>query len=349
MTPWRNGSGAPRSGRDARPRARGGETIRARQAHDLLRRRARRRQDVRDARGRAGRGRGPEARRRGRHRRDARPLRHGRRLLIGSRAHARGEGSSTAASSWRSSTSTPRWRAKPQLILVDELAHTNAPGSRHPKRWQDVEELLDAGIDVFTTLNVQHLESLNDVVAQITGVVVRETVPDAVFDKAYEVRAHRPAGRRAARAAARGQGLHPAAGGARRRELLPGGQPHRAARARAPPDRRAGRREDARLQGRRTASRSRGTPASASSSCVSSEPALRAPRARARGAWRPASTPSWSAVYVETPASLRMSTADRERLPQNMRLVESLGGEAVTLRGGGRRGGDRARTRASAT
>ena len=61
---------------------------------------------------------------------------------------------------------------------MDELAHTNAPGSRHPKRWQDVEELLEAGIDVYTTLNVQHIESLNDVVAQITGVIVRETVPD---------------------------------------------------------------------------------------------------------------------------------------------------------------------------
>ena len=76
----------------------------------------------------------------------------------------------------------------PQVVLVDELAHTNAPGGRHIKRWQDVEEVIEAGIDVFTTLNVQHLESLNDVVAQITGVVVRETVPDAVFDKAYEVR-----------------------------------------------------------------------------------------------------------------------------------------------------------------
>lgn len=73
---------------------------------------------------------------------------------------------------------------KPQLILVDEFAHTNAPGSRHPKRWQDVEELLGAGIDVYTTLNVQHLESLNDVVARITGITVKETVPDAMFDKA---------------------------------------------------------------------------------------------------------------------------------------------------------------------
>ncbi len=76
---------------------------------------------------------------------------------------------------------------KPQLILLDELAHTNAPGSRHPKRWQDVEELLDAGINVYTTINVQHLESLNDVVARITGVWVKETVPDAIFDKADEI------------------------------------------------------------------------------------------------------------------------------------------------------------------
>src|SRR5512133_3510576 len=76
---------------------------------------------------------------------------------------------------------------KPKLLLVDELAHTNAPGSRHPKRWQDVEELLGAGIDVFSTMNVQHLESLNDVVAQITRVQVRETVPDQVIDRADAV------------------------------------------------------------------------------------------------------------------------------------------------------------------
>lgn len=75
----------------------------------------------------------------------------------------------------------------PQLILMDEFAHSNVPGSRHSKRWQDVEELLAAGIDVYTTLNVQHLESLNDVVGQITGIVVRETLPDHVFDQAEEV------------------------------------------------------------------------------------------------------------------------------------------------------------------
>lgn len=75
----------------------------------------------------------------------------------------------------------------PELVLVDELAHSNVPGSRHAKRWQDVEELLDAGIDVFTTVNVQHLESLNDVVGGITGIRVGETVPDTVFDEANEV------------------------------------------------------------------------------------------------------------------------------------------------------------------
>ena len=75
----------------------------------------------------------------------------------------------------------------PALILMDELAHSNAPGSRHPKRWQDVDELLDAGIDVFTTVNVQHLESLNDVVGGVTGIQVRETVPDPIFDAADEI------------------------------------------------------------------------------------------------------------------------------------------------------------------
>jgi two-component system sensor histidine kinase KdpD len=76
---------------------------------------------------------------------------------------------------------------RPKLLLVDEYAHTNVPGSRHPKRWQDIDELLAAGIDVWTTLNIQHLESLNDVIQKISKVRVRETVPDTVFDKADEV------------------------------------------------------------------------------------------------------------------------------------------------------------------
>ncbi len=76
---------------------------------------------------------------------------------------------------------------RPRLVLVDELAHTNAPGSRHPKRYMDVEELLSAGIDVYTTLNIQHVESLNDVVAQITRIRVRETIPDSVIERADHV------------------------------------------------------------------------------------------------------------------------------------------------------------------
>lgn len=78
-------------------------------------------------------------------------------------------------------------KSKPQLVLVDELAHSNVPGSRHLKRWQDVVELLDNGINVYTTLNVQHIESLKDVVEKITGITIRETVPDLVIDKAASI------------------------------------------------------------------------------------------------------------------------------------------------------------------
>lgn len=78
-------------------------------------------------------------------------------------------------------------KRKPSIMLVDELAHANAHGCRHPKRWQDIEELLDAGIDIYTTLNVQHLESLNDDIGQISGIRVWETVPDTVFEEAAEV------------------------------------------------------------------------------------------------------------------------------------------------------------------
>ncbi|OTG67624.1 sensor histidine kinase [Acinetobacter silvestris] len=77
---------------------------------------------------------------------------------------------------------------KPDIVLVDEFAHSNMPGSRHEKRWQDINELLDAGIDVFTTMNIQHLESLNDVIYQITGIRVKETVPDRVFDRIRDIR-----------------------------------------------------------------------------------------------------------------------------------------------------------------
>ena len=111
-------------------------------------------------------------------------------------------------------------KRRPGLILVDELAHTNLPGSRHPKRYQDVEELLDAGIDVYTTVNIQHIESLNDVVAQITRVRVREIVPDAVLDRAERYRACRPHARRSHPAPEGRQGLRSQAGRASAQELI---------------------------------------------------------------------------------------------------------------------------------
>ena len=92
-----------------------------------------------------------------------------------------------AARCWRSSTSTRRSRDGPRLSSSTSSRTPTSQGSRHPKRWQDIDELLAAGIDVFTTLNVQHIESLNDVVGGITGITVRETVPDFFFDRADEV------------------------------------------------------------------------------------------------------------------------------------------------------------------
>ncbi len=122
-----------------------------------------------------------------RHRRgrrgDPRPARRPRRCSTASRP-ARAQRLEYGASRSRRWTSTPSSPAARRSSLVDELAHTNAPGSRHPKRYLDVEELLNRGIDVYTTVNIQHIESLNDVVAQITHVRVRETVPDSVFDRA---------------------------------------------------------------------------------------------------------------------------------------------------------------------
>jgi two-component system sensor histidine kinase KdpD len=222
-------------------------------------------------------------------------------------------------------------KRRPDVILVDELAHTNAPGSRHPKRWQDVEELLDAGIDVFTTLNVQHLESLNDVVAQITGVVVRETIPDAVFDKAYEVRVvDLPVDQLL--------------------ERLHEGKvyvPHQAARAvenffkegnlialRELALRRTAERVDAKMRGYKAAHGIDQTWHTGERVlvCVSTSPhsasLIRAARRMATSLHA-----ELIALYVETPAALRIMDADRERLAQNMRLAESLGGEAVVLRG----------------
>ena len=167
---------------------------------------------------------------------------HGRR---GDRRPARGPGdaprssrSSTAASRFASSISTPPSPGTPTLLLVDELAHTNAPGLRHPKRWQDVEELLDAGINVYTTLNVQHLESLNDVIREITGDPGARDRARQRLRRGRFGGGGRPASRRAARAAAPGQGLRARPGRAGHGELLQRPQPGRPARDHPPPHRR---------------------------------------------------------------------------------------------------------------
>jgi two-component system sensor histidine kinase KdpD len=220
---------------------------------------------------------------------------------------------------------------KPGLILMDELAHTNAEGSRHAKRWQDVEELLDAGIDVYTTLNVQHIESLNDVVAQVTGVVVRETVPDRVLEEATEVRLI---------------DLPPD----ELLERMTEGKvyvPEKAERAvenffrkgnlialRELALRSTAERVDEQMRTYRTAHGIKGVWATAERVlvCVSPSPSsarlVRAARRMAASLHAPC-----IATYVETPAALRMSDADRHRLAENLRLAEQLGAEAVTLKG----------------
>ncbi|HEY1012953.1 MAG TPA: universal stress protein, partial [Herpetosiphonaceae bacterium] len=220
---------------------------------------------------------------------------------------------------------------RPALLLVDELAHTNAPGARHAKRWQDIEELLEAGINVYTTVNVQHLESLNDVVAQITGVVVRETVPDAVLDHADEVELI---------------DLPPEELRQRLREgkIYGADQAERAAShffrqgnliaLRELVLRRTADRVDAQMQ---RYMRDHAIPTTWPTHerllvCVGASPfAARLVRATGRMAARLRA--EWIVAYVETPAHARLSDADRERVIQSLRLAEKLGAQTVTLSG----------------
>jgi two-component system sensor histidine kinase KdpD len=222
-------------------------------------------------------------------------------------------------------------KRRPQVVLIDELAHTNAPGSRHPKRWQDVEEILDAGIDVFTTLNVQHLESLNDVVAQITHVVVRETVPDSVFDKSYEVRVvDLPVDEllerlREGKVYVPQQAAHAASNFFKEGNLIA---------LRELALRRTAERVEAKMRGYKAAHGIEETWHTSERVLVCVSPSPHSARL-VRAARRMATSLHAELVglYVETPAALRMSSAARERLAQNMRLVEALGGEPVVLRG----------------
>ena len=219
---------------------------------------------------------------------------------------------------------------KPQLLLVDELAHTNAPGSRHLKRWQDVGELLDAGIDVFTTLNVQHLESLNDVVAQITGVIVRETVPDAVFDTAYEVRVIDLPVDELLERLREGKVYVPDQAVLATQSFFKEGN---LIALRELALRRTAERVDAKMRGYKAAHGIEESWHAGERVLVCVSPSPHSARL-VRAARRMATSVHAELVglYVETPAALRMSTVERERVAQNMRLVESLGGEPVTLR-----------------
>jgi two-component system sensor histidine kinase KdpD len=221
-------------------------------------------------------------------------------------------------------------KRKPALILVDELAHTNAPGSLHAKRWQDVEDLLEAGIDVFTTLNVQHLESLNDVVAQITGVIVRETIPDSVFDKADEVRlVDLPAEELLERLRDGKIYVPPQAERAKQNFFKEGNL----IALRELALRRTAERVDAQMRGYKLAHGIEPTWHASERILVCVSPSPHSARL-VRAAKRMATSVHGELVglYVETASSLRMTNAARDRLAQNMRLVEQLGGEAVTVR-----------------
>ena len=302
----------------------------ARQAEGLLRHGGGRRQDVRHARG------GPHARGRGAGRRwSATPSRTSapetEALLLGMEIlpYKVVEYRNAKLKEFDLDAALAR---KPALVCVDELAHTNAPGMRHPKRWQDVVELLDAGINVYTTLNVQHLESVNDIVERITGV---QRPRDAAGLGARAGRRGRAGGHRAggtARAVPRGKGLPPGPGRAGGQALLHQGQPDRAARAGAADDGPARRRADAGFPPRGRGARAVAGDASA---CSSASAPARCPRgwcARPSD-WRRGCGPSGSPRTSRRRGSARLSDADRRRVEQTLRLAEQLGARTVTLRG----------------
>ncbi len=220
---------------------------------------------------------------------------------------------------------------KPAVLLLDELAHTNAPGMQHPKRYQDVQELLEAGIEVHTTLNVQHVESLNDVVAQITQVRVRETVPDAILDRADEIElVDLPPDEllqrlREGKVYLREQAARAVDHFFQRGNLLA---------LRELALRRTADRVDAEMQAYRLEHDIHGTWAAGERIlvCVSPSPAS-ARLARAARRMAAGLRAQWTAAYVEPIALAPLSEADRTRLDAHLQLVESLGGEVVRLTG----------------
>ncbi|MGM9940618.1 MAG: DUF4118 domain-containing protein [Bulleidia sp.] len=216
-------------------------------------------------------------------------------------------------------------KRKPQLVLVDEFAHTNAQGSRHRKRYQDVEELLKAGIDVYTTVNVQHIESLCDIVAGITGIVVRERIPDRVFDMADEVKLI---------------DIEPDVLIQRLKEgrIYSGEQAGRAMENFFTPDRLTALRE---IALRRTADRVNQFNEKSGRKYVTEEkilvgisPSPSNPKIiRAAARMAKAFGGTMIGLYVETPAAKHMNIQDLRRLHENMHLAEQLGARIETSAG----------------
>ena len=223
---------------------------------------------------------------------------------------------------------------RPQLALVDELAHTNAPGGRHPKRCLDVEELLSNGIDVYTTLNIQHIDSLNDVVAQITGVRVRETVPDSILDRADAIELVDITPDDLIQRLKEGKVYVPKQA---ERALEHFFSPANLTALRELALRRTAERVDEQLLAEMQA-RAISGPWPAGERllvCISEDP-------RAAGLVRFTKRladrlhAAWTALYVETKRSLQLNEDERDRIADTLRLAQALGGEAVTIPGGDR-------------
>jgi len=224
---------------------------------------------------------------------------------------------------------------RPQIALVDELAHTNAPGSRHPKRYLDVAELLSHGIDVYTAVNIQHIESLNDVVAQITHVRVRETVPDSVFDGADAIELIDLTPDDLIQRLREGKVYVPKQA---ERALDHYFSPGNLTALRELALRRTAERVDEQLLTHMQANAIAGPWAAGERIlvCISEDP-------RAAGLVRTTKRLAdrlhapWTAVSIETRRSLQLTEAQRDRLADTLRLAEALGGEALTIPGAGRR------------
>src|SRR6202048_2926812 len=219
----------------------------------------------------------------------------------------------------------------PQIALVDELAHTNAPGSRHPKRYLDVAELLTHGIDVYTAVNIQHIESLNDVVAQITHVRVRETVPDSVFDRADAIELIDLTPDDLIQRLKEGKVYVPKQA---ERALEHYFSPGNLTALRELALRRPAGRVDEQLLTHMQANAIVGPWAAGERIlvCLSEDPrAVGLVRATKRLADRLHAP--WTAISIETRRSLRLTDDERDRLADMLRLAEALGGEALTIPG----------------